>query len=518
VSRLAGGWKRLPETLAWVLLAVQVVVPWTVGHYITEDGPSHLYNGLVSKDVLLHPHGIYAAVYHFQARLVTNWSTPLLLGTLAPIFGPTHAEAALASLCLMIGFGCLTYFRRSLDPASPAIDPLTNFLLNTWFLWVGFYNFYLGMALCVLLVGFYMRYGASLNRRRAAMLGAGLVVLFFTHVLPAILALLAIVFLVVWGARPNWRMLLTALGPAAILLGFFLRGGWGRVAFQPEVAWAWNSFPMQVFASAKGRTGGEELLVAAMLFFLVAGVLALTREEWRSARLPLAVAALASFAGYLLLPDAGFGGGEIKARMAWAVFLFGCPVAASGARLRALRTPVSIYIACFVAANLVFTARLVHKVGAAADVYASELEHIPEGSTLLKVQYGMQATRDRLEYDDIADEPLFHADAWMAARRRLVDLTDYQALSRVFPITLRKEFSGALQNSMRSLEDGATAGFEPLPKILAELPAHADYVVLVGDEGSDAVRRSDFAKTREWLDANLEPVSTGDFVRVYRRR
>ncbi len=504
--------------LACALLAIQMLIPWTVAHYITEDGPSHLYNALVLKDVLLHPHGLYAAVYHFQARLVTNWSTPLLLGALAPIFGTTHAEAALASLCVLIGFGCLTYFRRSIDASSPAIDPLTNFLLNTWFLWVGFYNFYLGIALCVLLVGFYIRHSASLNRRRAATLGSGLVILFFTHVLPAILALMAIVFLVAWGVRPSWKALTGALAAVAILLGFFVRGGLGRVAFQPQVAWAWNSFPMQVFASAKGRAGGEELLVAAMLFFLIAGVLALAREEWLSVRGALTAAALASFAGYLLLPDAGFGGGEIKARMAWAVFLFGCPVVASGARMHALRTPVSLYVACFVAANLIFTARLVDKIGAAADVYATALERIPEGSTMVKVQYGTQAARDRFGYDDIADDPLFHADAWMAARHRLIDLTDYQALSRVFPITLRKDFSGSLQNSMRSLEDGATAGFEPLPKIMETLPVHADYVVLVGDEGSAAVRRSDFAKTRAWLDATLEPVSAADFVRVYRRR
>jgi hypothetical protein len=518
VSRLSRAWNRLPQALSWLLLAAQALIPWTAGHYVTEDGPSHLYNALVLKDVLLHPHGLYAAVYHFQARLVTNWSTPLLFGMLAPVFGTTHAEAALASLCVLVGFGCLTYFRRAIDPAAPASDPLTNFLLNTWFLWVGFYNFYLGMALCLLLAGFYLRHGAGLSRRQSVMLGAGLVGLFFTHVLPATLAAMAIVFLIARGPRPQGKAWLAALAPTAVLLGFFVRGGLGRAAFQPGIAWAWNSFPMQVFASAKGRTGGEELLVPAMLFLMTAGLLAVTREEWRSARIPLAAAALASFAGYLLLPDSSFGGGEIKARMAWAVFLFGSPVAASGTRVRALRTPVSVYITCFVAANLIFTAQLIRKISVAADVYALALEKIPEGSTLVKVQYGTQMARDRYGYDDIADDPLFHADSWMAARRRLIDLTDYQPLSRVFPITLRREFPGALQNSMRSLEDAALAGFEPLPKILADLPVRADYVVLVGDEGSDAVRRSDFAKTRVWLEANLEPVSATDFVRVYRSR
>ncbi len=514
MSRPSRVWSALPQALAWALLATQAVIPWTVRHYITEDGPSHLYNALVLRDVLFHPHGLYAAVYHFQGRLVTNWSTPLLVGLLAPVFGPAHSEAALASFCVLIGFACLTYLRRSIDPSS-GVDPLTNFLLNTWFFWVGFYNFYLGVALCLLLAGFYIRHREALIGKRAAMLGVGMVLLFFTHVLPALLAGMAIVFAGVIGARRNWKMLAAAFAPVAILLGFFLRGGLGRMAFQPDIAWAWNSFPMQVFAAAKGRTGGEELLVPAVLLVLVAGILSLTRGEWFGAKGALAAAAIASFIGYLLLPDSGFGGGEIKARMAWAIFLFGCPVAVTAARVQPLRMPFSIYIACFVASNLIYTAWLIHRIEPAADSYASVLETIPEGSSFIKAQYLSQAARDRFGYDAIADDPIFHADAWVAARRGLIDLTDYQSLSRVFPITLQKEFSGSLQNSMRSLEDAASAGNDALPEILSAVPVPADYVVLVGDEGSEVVRQSDFAKTREWLNTNLKPVSSNGFVRVY---
>ena len=35
--------------------------------------------------------------------------------------------------------------------------PVLNFLSMTWFLWVGFYNFYLGVALFAVAVGFYIR-------------------------------------------------------------------------------------------------------------------------------------------------------------------------------------------------------------------------------------------------------------------------------------------------------------------------------------------------------------------------
>ncbi len=97
-------------------------------------------------------------------------------------------------------------------------------------------------------------------------------------------------------------------------------------------------------------------------------------------------------------------------------------------------------------------------------------------------------------------------------------MSDYQALSRVFPITLTKAFSGTQQNLLYQLEGGESNGFRPLPDVLEGLPVQPQYVVLVGDEGSEAVRRSDYEKTRAWLDSHWKRLSTTDFVQVYRRR
>jgi hypothetical protein len=497
-------WKMLPAALAWCLLALQAVVPWTAAHYVTQDGPSHLYTALVVKDLVLHPHGLYASAYRLQPRLVANWSTSLLLGTLAPIFGAAHAEAALSTFCVLFGFACLTYLRRT-------VDPLTNFLVNTWFLWVGYYNFHLGMAGCALVTGFYLRYARDLNRKRAIALGLGLVVLFFTHVLPVALALmvigLACVIEYIRERTPPRPALLAAVAPVLVLLGFFVTGRASRIAFQPEIGWAWSSFPLHVFASSRGRAGEEALLVPVMIALLAMGLLTVRHREWTTERLTLAAAALASFAGYLLAPDAAFTGGQIKIRLAWAVFFFGCPALLSGTRLRALRTPLSLYIACFMAANLTFTAQTLRKISSAVNVYAAAMEQIPEGSAVLRLYYKTQGTRERFGFDAIANDPLLHTDAWIAARRRLLDLTDYQALSRLFPITTGKQFTTGQQDWLWRVEDGESNGFGPLPDLIANLPVRPEYVVLVGDDGSEATRHSDFAKTQAWLDGNLLPVS-----------
>src|SRR5262249_53669145 len=146
VSHIVGRPFRLPPGfarrwaafLALALLLLQVAVPWSTRHYVSQDGASHLYTAVVFKDLLLHPHGLYASVYRFQPRLVTNWASLVLLSIISSIFSAAHAEQVLTTGLAITAFLCFVYFRRSVDPSVSAWDPLTNFLINTWFFWIGF--------------------------------------------------------------------------------------------------------------------------------------------------------------------------------------------------------------------------------------------------------------------------------------------------------------------------------------------------------------------------------------------
>lgn len=530
-------WRRVPCILALALLAYQASVPWIAGHYITQDGPSHLYNALVFKDLILHPHGFYSPVYRLQPRLVTNWGTVVLLGILAPLVGPERAEQCLATILVIAGFVCISYFRRSLTSEGTGVcDPITNFLLNTWFFWIGFYNFYLGAAICLLLVGFYIRRAWTFSAREATVLAAGLVGLFFIHVMPATLAILAIALCAVWirvvipcrqrnreqlrRASRTLATLTAAFAPTLLLLFFFVRHAVGRIPYAPDIQAALRVFPMHAFASARGRAGEETFLVPVMLFYLIIGVVAMKRSEWLTVRPALGVAALVSFAGYLLVPNEGFGGGEIKIRLAWATFAFGCALAASVANLAPLRALLSVYIACVLAVSLATTTRNARNISHAADAYTAALEKIPEGANIVRLGYRIEAAKTQFGFEDVAQEPLFHADATAAARRHFIDLTDAWALGRLYPVCYRKNVTGEQQNWLFELEDGETNGFSPFVHVWNTLPVKFDYVVLVGDLGSEATRNSDFSKAAEWLGGNMELLAAepgNNFVRVFRR-
>ena len=134
--------RNIQAILAFFLLVCQAWIPWTVPDFVTEDGPSHLYTAVVARNLLLHPHSEYAKVYAFNPHVVPNWGSTLVLGLIASIAGVEHAEQLFITLAVIAGFFAFAYAIRSVAPEVNCWTPLANFLLQSWFLWLGFYNFY----------------------------------------------------------------------------------------------------------------------------------------------------------------------------------------------------------------------------------------------------------------------------------------------------------------------------------------------------------------------------------------
>jgi hypothetical protein len=491
-------------------------MPWFSLGFVTQDGPSHLYTALVAKDLLFNSDSPYAAFYEFQPKLVTNWCTTVVMNVAALLFGPRDAEHAVATLCVLLGFFGLSYLRRSIDPQTSPWSPVTNFLLFSWFLWIGFYNFYLGMAIVPFVLGYYIRYERDLTWRRVMLLTFALVLLFFTHVLAVSIALLSIGLVAVWSWPLYPRRLLwttVALLPAVILLLIFIKASGQSADYDSSIAWAWNSFPMHAFAASRGRTGEQAVLMPGMLLFMCIGVLAMRRHEWTSARGPVFVTAGGLFILYLLVPNVGFGGDEIKIRFAWAVFFFGCTAASTVERLQPIRIPVAIYTAIFVAATLIHTLKVnVWSVAPAASAYLAAMEKIPPGSTFVRLRFSHPGVAKRYGFDTAALEPLFHTDSLAAARRGLIALSDYQALTRLFPVVTRPSISDVNVHRLWDLEGTGATSIQSLRDLLDDQSIRIDYIVVVGDEPNpDALQ---LLESTGRLIAGAEPDS---FIRIYQR-
>jgi hypothetical protein len=534
-------WNAVPAALAFALMVAQAALPWTAKHFVTQDGPSHLYNALVVKDLALDPHSSYAAVYAIQRKFVSNWGTVVVFNGLVFLFGVQHAEQAMVTLCAVLGFVSLAYFIRSLDPRGSPWSPILNFLLGTQFLWIGFYNFYLGMAVFPLVTGYYVRRMGEMSLPRTAVVACGLAALFFMHALAMALAFLTMAVVCLWSVvaaplllsgpkrdaiaavrealRPvGW--LLLAVVPTAVLAGT-LMGTTGFRSVRGDFASSWNNFPFHLFSGSGGRTGEQLLLYPAMLFYMAVGAAAMRRREMATARAGVFAAAGLIFVLCLAGPESAFGADALKPRLAWSVFILGCAAASTVGRLRSLRTPVSVFVACMVAGTLATAQRRnTTSVSSAIDAYVAAMARIPAGSTLVRVLFPTDRARARFGFQDVVFDPLYHADALVAAQRKLVDLSDYQAGRELFPVHFSNRIPHDLRHPLWMLEGGPTDTAPVLRKVLNECPIPIDYVVVVGDR-PPADRAPDFNATLRELDSRMDLFatdSTNAFVQVYRRK
>ena len=518
----------LPAILATALLVAQVALPWSVKYFVTQDGPSHVYTAVMAGDVLIHRTSVQRAVYHFRWGAIPNWTSTILLAMIASVVGVANAERIMVDICVVAGVLAFRYCARSFGAVPGSFGPLANFLFQTWFLWLGFYNLCLGMAFLLVLVGYHIRNGCSVNLKSGAILCITTVIIFFTHLIPAALGILTILVITCWVPMES---LLTKrsvvqvaqtvawMTPGLILLLLYAAGK-PRVRFNPGIVGAWEAFPLHVFATAAGAIGGQNLLKAGVLFLIAVAILGLRKSEWRSSKGALVVAALISFALYLLVPDEGLGGSMTKIRFAWAVYLLGGLVAASSLLLRRLTDPAAILIAFLLACNLVATFHALRVTSRAVEDYIAATDLIPKGATFVRLRYPTPLAIERYSLRAMGRDPLFHLDAFSAARIGSIDLSDYETLNPVFPVAQRTRIAPAQQMALWGLEGPDERTADTLAWLCDSLPVPVQYVVLVAEDESPENRNPGLGAVMKWLDSNTRLFATSrgtTFVRVYER-
>jgi hypothetical protein len=541
---LVRAWNWLPAVLAFVLLCIQVWIPWTVPHYVTHDGSSYVYSAIVARDLVFHPDSQYASIYKFRRNAVPNWGTLIVLNIILSFAGIDAAEKLLASIYLCIGFFSFAYAIRSISPESSPWTPLTNFALQNWFLWTGFYNFYLGMALCPFVIGFYIRHASAMTVRRAIIVSAGLVTLFFTHLMAGAIAVLVLGATAVWifiigpyllpaGSRPNpeqFRVGVRQAGlavamvmPVVVLMIVFAVSQREPMKFTLTVVDAWSKFPLNIFTTSDGFFGKELFLWPVVLAYIVAALFAMQASEWRTARGGLALAIIVAYAIYLILPDEGLGGAQSKIRFAWAMFVFGGILASSVHRLRPWRTPLALYVSGFLLANLISTTHTLRAYSAAVEDYLSAADGVRHGARLVRVHYATPDIPERYGFRGFMSDPLLKFDSYIAARCHCVDLSDYQAPSHIFPVAFNSTVDRDRQDQLSlGFEYPGTATSEILRWLDASPLGPLDYVFLVADHLSPQGAGVGFPRVLAALrDAGMQvsaKSSSASFVRVYEHR
>lgn len=501
-----------------LLLCVQAAIPWFSSAFATQDGPSHLHTAAVVESLVFHGKGPYRNVYSRQRGITTNLGATAVVIPLEWVFGKNHTEQVLWVLVLTVLYAGIVIFVRALGGGWNAMHPITNFLILPWFLWIGFYNFLLGMGLCLLFLAYYWRRAAGMTWRQVLLLHLFFGVLYCVHVMAFFMALLGAGVIAVL-QRVGVRRGLAALVPALALLAWVLRGsGSGELLSTDGLGELVRAFPMHAFAAASGRIGeGFYMYTALGVLILLALLVSRVRDLDSPAHGVLLMAA-ASVGLYLLVPKYAFGGDEVKIRFAWLAFVFGACGVYLHRHFGRVAGAAAVYAAVFVSMGLWqgYQTNIAATEGAVRECL-EVLTSVPAGSGLVRLKFSTERTRRHYGFGEAVVEPLFHIESLSAARGHWVSISDYQPLSRLFPVVLKPAIADGHRFELWEME-GATRHATDLLLYLDEnLGVPIPYVLLVGDASGE-----DLQDARRRMEASSKyklsrTDSQGAFLFLYTR-
>jgi hypothetical protein len=547
---------RLPALLSLAFLVWQIGMIWFGGGIPTQDGSSHAYNAMVLRELLFHPGSAFHGLYTWNSYPTSNWVSPLLISLGNMLAGPSHAEQVLATIAILSLCGAMYSAQHALSvsPKRALLWPALNALLNVWFLWAGFYSFYLGMAVSLFCVGYYIRHLRHMATRHYVWLGTTMVILYFTHPMAQFLTGVVLSVVCVWdellsrpadesarGAQLSCRLrnalrsyvlLLASMVPSAIFLLIFMRQE--KLAQAPS-AFSWKEhglrlsfFPVYLFRVERSELflSVSDVLCAGILFAILASIIIWKRADWRGTQGGLFAAVVVMFGMYLFTPEKTGDAGQLKERLAWAILIFSIVTASASVRSRITLRMLALFLAPLVAVNLYLTDATAWSATRARAYYAPLEQAIRPGSSLLRLNYPADEFEKRYDLLSLNYEPMLHAVEGVTLRKRCLSWSNYEALTKAFPVVFR--LSQAEKKLLSLFEGRDEEKAEALQWFLAGPGNRVEYIAVYGElpepgknANADQDLADDFRDVLELLSGEYELVATsgeGPVLRLYQRK
>ena len=391
----------------FLALALLHLVPlWSVRWLPTVDGPCHLYNASVFRDLVTgRASDAIRAMYEVDWRPHPNWAGTAFMAAAMFVVPPVIAEKLFVSLILFTLLGSAWLLgKRYAFLAFP-------FAYHLFFLTYGFYNFSLSAGLYLLTLA------AWWKTRNSWLVAALLLTSYFTHPMATAFAIGSIGLLWLCAKDRRWAELL-ALVPAVGLLIWFVRSE-GTKAAADSRAFLEKLHSLVAMTSVFERAWAGYAVTAVIVLLVVTTLL---RERlFRRREDAWFVLFVVLLAIYFLVPARLAGGGEVNDRLGILIPLVLLPWFSIGMRgERILIAAVTI----FAAAQPLIEYREMRVRSAFIEQLVDAAEAIPRERVVLP-----------LLFSDI--RPLAHAIDYAAVRRGLVDLNNFQPETGYFPVRYR---------------------------------------------------------------------------------
>jgi hypothetical protein len=494
------------SVLFWGLLALHLLPIWIFPFIPTQDGPSHQALTLILRQYDHPGAGLLRQYYLPNREALPNWFIFfLMVKALGFATVPVAEKILLSAYVLLLPLGA-RYALRTIAPSAGflallAFPFLYNFTFN-----MGFFNFCFSLAAFLFALGYFLGNGLKNGERmgpgRTALLTLLVLWVYFCHPVTLVVTVAALLTLAGWRllldllAAPAPRFTLRALGrgcrhrllapavaalPALILMAAFVRGRAGAGTFRlPMMVKVKHLAGLYSLVSLTAWTIPLAIALAVLFYALAALCLRARRKLPLQPGDGLLLAAAVLAVAFFAAPSNLSGGGFINHRLVLFPFLTLMLWFATFEHPGRRRLWVQGFAAAIALGFLGLTAWKYAELDAGIAEIVAVGDHVAPDHTFLFLSYAHQGLDAAGRPAAFRVWPFVHAGGYVGARRRLVDLSLYEANENYFPLLYRPAL-----NPYDYLEAGPL-GIEGVPPWvdLAAYPRRTggsvDYVLLWG--------------------------------------
>jgi hypothetical protein len=177
------------EIFFYILLTIGLLPIILNKYFLTLDGPSHLYNANIIKELLFGVGEEFKNLFSLNQILVPNLFTHFLLAFTDILFPDYISEKILLCSYLII---FSVYFRKIIliiQPNNKVFSYLGLLLAPNHLLFFGFYNLIFGIAIFLVLIYYLLKWESKINTKKTILLFLLFLVLYFCHILMFILGI-----------------------------------------------------------------------------------------------------------------------------------------------------------------------------------------------------------------------------------------------------------------------------------------------------------------------------------------
>ena len=428
----------------WAVLALQILPVWLFHYFPSHDGPIHIYNCLVLKDIFTSQHGIAQTYYTLNPQFPLNVLAHVLLTALTFIANPLVAEKLFLTiyaitLGLSARYALASIRRQSLFLSFLILPTVFNFTV-----YMGFYNFIIAIPIFFWTFGYWRRNAADLRWPKVAVLAAAFLVMYLAHLFVVAFAFLVIgivVLAAVLRSQPFrfWRVpefrTVYAMLPTAALAAYFIIKRSVPNKYNNPLRSLRDLFHDNFIVSF--YAGETVIAIAFFLFIALTTAWQIRKAAKRGARWKTdgyLIALVVSLFLYLVASNEMIGGGYTRIRLLlFVVFTDLFWLAQFHYSPRFIRFTQGFSIAMALSLAL-FHASAYRMLNPYLAEYASAGSVMATAKSMLALNYSVQGRTASGGRISRRAGPFRHADAYVGIERRLALIDNYEATTLLFPL------------------------------------------------------------------------------------